>query len=153
MHMPGGILIYCERTGVWAAALRCEKGMGSLAQRETRSLAECRETLAEFPASLVVLELTQAKVERGLEWLAGLPREFPQARSIVVAQRGLEPQEWIVREFGALAFTTSPRELAPVARLIDRYFARLPRPQLAREEQIWSQLPWSNRARLAAGPP
>jgi hypothetical protein len=139
--MPAGILIYCERTGAWAAAMRREESIFALAQRQTRSIAECRETLIEFPASLVVLELTAVNLEKGLQWLAQLPQEFPCARSTVVAERGLEPHEWIAREFGSLAFTTSPRELAPLAKLIRRYFASLPGPQLTWKEQIWAQLP------------
>jgi hypothetical protein len=140
-----GILIYCERSGDWAAALRRELRDGAIQQRETRSLAECREVLSLFPASLVVLELTAASADRALEWLAAMGKEFPQACAVAVAERGLEGNEWIAREFGCLAFTTSPRELKPVAELVRRYLASLPRPEMTFEEEIWSRLPWKGR--------
>ena len=137
-----GILVYCERTGAWAAALRRHLGSAPVAQRQTRSLTECREVLAEFPASLIVLEVTSANLEQALEFLAELPRQFPHAASIAVLQRGLESHQWTIREFGSLAVTNSPRELHRLAPLIRRYFAALPKPAQSWEDQIWSQLPW-----------
>lgn len=145
MHcMAGGMLIFCERSGGWAAALRRELGSPTFAQRETRSLAECREALAEFPESLVAVELSSTNLEPALEWLAALPAAFPRARAIALAERGLEQHEFIVREFGCLAFTASPRELGPIAALIRRYFEQLPRPAMSWQEQIHARLPWSN---------
>jgi hypothetical protein len=137
------ILIYCERFGAWATSLRQQAGLSALPQRETRSLGECQESLVENPASLVVLEVTPTNLEKAFEWLARQPQDFPQSRTLVVAQRGLEPYEWDARELGCLAFTTSPRALAPVARLIEQYFAMLPRTEMSVEEQVWSRLPWT----------
>jgi hypothetical protein len=142
--MARGILIFCERSGAWAAALRRELGSATLDQRETRSLVECREVLGLYPASLIVLELTSAGLERELQWLAALWQEFPRARAVAVAERGLESHEWLVRELGCLAFTTSPRELKPIVDLARRYFAALPRPEMTFEEEVWSRLPWKS---------
>ncbi len=143
--MASGILIFCERTGSWRAGLLQELQKTPVEQRETRSLAECREVLGLFPASLIVLELTAANLQRALEWLLDVAIEFPQARAVAVAQRGLEPYEWLARELGCLDFCTSPRELKPVAGLIRRYFAALPQPELSFEEEVWSRLPWKTK--------
>jgi hypothetical protein len=118
--------------------------MTSIRERQTRSLAECQEALAEYPASLVLLEITSTNLERTLDWLSRLPCAFPRARAICLAQRGLESQEWLAREFGCLAFTTSPRELSGVAAIVQRYFASLPAPELPFEDQVWAQLPWGS---------
>lgn len=153
MHcMAGGMLIYCERSGVWAAAIRRELGSQDIAQRETRSLVECQEVLVAFPESLIVVELTSTNLEPALNWLAALPVAFPRARAIALAERGLEPHEVIAREFGCLAFVTSPRALAPIAALIGRYFEQLPRPAMSWQERIRARLPWPNTQTLVPNP-
>lgn len=143
MHdMAGGILIFCERSGAWAVAMRRELGSQVITQRETRSLAECQEALAEFPESLAVVELTRVNLVPALDWLAALPTAFPRARAIAVSERGMEQYEFIAREFGCLAHAASPRALAPVAALIGRYFEQLPRPAMSWREQVRARLPW-----------
>ena len=143
--MTHGIVIFCERTGAWAASL-ARHLEASLPQRHTRSLAECDEALTEHPASLVVLEITSANAERALAWLAELRDAFPRARAVLVAQRGLESFQWAARELGSEAFTTSPRELAPIAELIERHITSLPPPDRTFEEQVWASLPWKEAA-------
>src|SRR4051812_24719457 len=108
-------LIVCEQTGRWAAALQRETTGPHIRVVETRSRAECEERLVETPNSLVALEMTAANLDATLGWLADAGRRFPAARAIVLADRGLEPYELLAREAGAIHFTTSPRELAPVA--------------------------------------
>lgn len=143
--MTRGIVIFCERTGDWGTALARHLD-ASLPQRHTRSLADCDEALSEHPASLVVLEITSANADRALAWLAALRDTFPQARAVTVAQRGLESLEWSAREFGSEAFTTSPRELAPIAQLIERHIMNIPPPDMTIEEQVWASLPWKEAA-------
>ena len=140
--MASGILIFCERFGTWAVAMRRHLADDATKQRETRSLAECREALAENAASLVVLEMRSDNLQRAMEWLAGVSNDFPQVRTIVVAQRELAAWQWQALEFGCLAFTTSPRDLQGIADLVRRYFASLPQPELDLEEQVWASLPW-----------
>ncbi len=67
---------------------------------------------------------------------------FPQARFLVLAARGLEPYELLLREAGALHVVFSPRSLDPLLRLIRRHLARAPQPELTLEESVWAGLPW-----------
>lgn len=142
-------VIVCERSGRWAADLRRELG-GGVPLRETRSLAECWEALAEAPASLLVIELARGNMDGVLARLARLGDDFPLARAAVVADRSLADYQWLLREAGAVYFTCSPRQLAPLADLTARHLAQAPAPPpLGTTEQIWASLPWKQHDRRA----
>ena len=112
--MRAARLIVCEKSSLWADALRRET---DLAVYETRSLAACWRELSDWPHSLLVLELTAANGELLIRRLADLNREFAGAAAVVVTGRRLYEVEWLAREAGALHFAVSPRCMGPVARL------------------------------------
>jgi DNA-binding response OmpR family regulator len=138
-------VIVCEKTGQWAVALRRLLSPAGHRVYETRSWAECWDELARSPASLLALELTPHNDEALLKRLFDLTRRFPQARAIVVGERGLERYEWAVREAGATHAVFAPRRLAAAARLIERHLALAPQPLLTLRETVWRRLPWSGR--------
>src|SRR5262249_28070256 len=142
-------LIVCERTTFWAAALRRLLSECEIQVRQTRSLDECRKELAAAPASLVVLELSPGNVLGVLQCLTDWNGEFPLARPVVVAERGLAAFEWLVREAGAVDFISSPRRLGFLAGIARRHAERLPVSLSDPAEQIWSTLPWSAYAAAA----
>ena len=140
-------LIVCERTGRWAVALRRELPEGADFVQETRSLAECFEALGGDPAgpvaaSFAVIELTAAGVDELLGRMARLQRDFPLARIAVVAPRAMAAYEWLFREAGAVHFTSSPRQLGPLAKAARRHLAGAPVRQQSLAERLWSSLPW-----------
>lgn len=138
-------VIVCERRGLWAAGLRRHLPR-EFPISETRTLADCRHQLAAAPTSLLVVELLPTGVPGTLELLGDLGRSFPLARAVAVAARGLEPYEWVLREAGAIHFTTSPRESDVLARLAVRHVARLPAERATLAAQIWDSLPWPELA-------
>jgi len=109
---------------------------------ETRSLAECCETLGGHPTSFVIAELTRPDVQALLERVAQLGRDFPLAQVAVVAERELASCEWLARESGAVHFSVSLREAGVLARLAARHLHAAPQPQRTLTEQIWDRLPW-----------
>ena len=135
-------LIVCERSGDWAVALRRELADAGVRVWETRSLPQCWDSLAEAPHSFAVVELTVAAADDLLQRLARLPREFPFVGVAVVADRSLTDHEWLMREAGAIHFTCSPRQLAPLAAMASRHLAQAPAPALSLTERIWNNLPW-----------
>ena len=139
-------LIVCERTGRWAVTLRRELAEAGVRVWETRTLADCWTELAASPASLVVLELG-GDVAGLLGRMARGPREFPQARLAVVADRGLAGYEWLMREAGAVHFVASPRQVGTLAQLACRHLAQAPPPQQSLTERIWASLPWASEIR------
>jgi hypothetical protein len=141
--MPSANLIVCERSGNWAAALRQSAGACRLPLRETRSFSECREVLARAPASPLAIELAAPRIDEALDLLAELPVIFPRAAAVVLAERALSDYEWLAREFGAVAFLASPRDLRPIVRLARRHLAAAPAVEGGLTEQILAQLPWS----------
>jgi hypothetical protein len=143
MIRPG--VIVCERTGTWATALR-RFLPDEIRLRQTRRLAECVDALAEAPDSLLALELSRSNLSAVLDLLAGLGQKFPRARAVVLAERGCEPYEWLVREAGAVHFTSSPRESETVARLVSRHRETIPASRASAVALIWDSLPWSDVA-------
>jgi hypothetical protein len=142
-------LIFCERTGAWCVALRRLLDEYESEIVETRSLAECREELLRRPASMLVLEATADSLAQVLSWLARLERDFPQARAAVVAERSLAQYEWAVREAGALAMSTSPRNLEPLVSLARSFLSMRQIAEPTMTERVWNSLPWKPLAASA----
>jgi hypothetical protein len=139
-------VIVCEKSGDWAAAL-ARHLPNEIEVRQTRGLGECATVLATAPASLLALKLTCENLPGVLVLLGNLGRKHPQAVAVVLAERGLEPCEWLLREAGAVHFTTSPREGDEVARLAVRHFSRAKGPRANFAARIWNELPWSDPTR------
>jgi hypothetical protein len=142
---PAARLIVCERMGEWSAALRVELAESGVRMWECRRLTEAWAALAESAGAFVIVEATRENLPELLERLSWLDRDYPLARAAVVADRGLAEYEWLVREAGAVHFLTSPRGLAPLARLVVRHLANVPVPEQPLVERIWATLPWPPR--------
>lgn len=142
-------LIACEATGRWAAALRRELPRG-VSLVETRSLSEMWQRLADCPNAVVVLEATPEKIEPTLAALLRIGREFPQALSMVLADRTLLAWEDAVREAGAAHFINSPRRLPEMGEIVRRRMQSFSESALdaggedqAIEQRIFATLPWA----------
>jgi DNA-binding response OmpR family regulator len=145
--MPDARVIVCEKTGRWATALRRAFHGLQLRVVETRSLAECWRELEQSPASLVALEFVAGNRETLLRRLLDLRSRYRRAQAIVLAERGLEPLEWVLREAGAVDVVFSPRSLAPTARLAQRYVQSVPPADIDIREAVWRRLPFAVGAR------
>ena len=155
LNQPPRVIV-CERQGWWTVALRGYLS-ADVPLVETRTVASAWRLLAETPAAFVVAELCRANADALLDRLARQERDFPLVRVAVVADRSLAAWEWLVREAGAVHFTTSPREAAVLADMARRHLDQLPRPKKSLEEAIWDMLPWRRSAsgqadREMAGP-
>lgn len=147
-------LIFCERRGEWAAAwriawrrqLRGAESRAEIRVRETRSPAECLETIEAAPAAFVVLELTAMDCDRTLDLLFEISTRYRSAAVAVAAERSMKDYQWLVREIGAVHFLVSPRELPTLAGMVARFFersaSRLPRREQEFEDRVWASLPW-----------
>jgi hypothetical protein len=142
--MPGAKILVCERNGHWAVALR--RALRRTRQRvhETRSFAECRQELARSEASFVAWELVPGSDELMLRRLLELRRDFPRACVAVLARRGLESFQWVLRAAGACHVVFSPRDAASVARLVERHVAETAEEDLTFREAVWRRLPWKS---------
>ncbi|MEN6494298.1 MAG: hypothetical protein ABFD16_08400 [Thermoguttaceae bacterium] len=135
-------LVVCESTGGWAVTLRRELAGLGIRVYETRSVAQAWEMLASCPASFLVVELSRTSLDALLERMTWLERDYPLARVAVVAERGLERCEVLMRAAGAVHFTTSPRQLSGMARVATRHVQSAPRPRRSIADEIWASLPW-----------
>jgi hypothetical protein len=143
-------VVFCERTGNWAAAwrrLRARLGQTSPRLIETRSAAECREVVAANRGSFVVVELEPARAEQALDLLFELGIGFAGAVTAVVASRPMWSHEWLARELGAQTFIASLFDLDRLYTLAERHAARRmigPNRHSAADERerTWNNLPW-----------
>ena len=138
-------LIVWERDGSWARHLRRLLAPDSLRVYEVRNLAACREMIAESPASIVVALWTTSTSDELLSLVARLRRDYSATRTIVVADRCVEPWRWQVLELGVVWLCTSPRELKPVLGIVQRHVEQVPKPSRSPEQRIWDELPWNQR--------
>jgi hypothetical protein len=144
--MSKSYVILCERSGTWAAAV-ARQLPGDVRLRQTGGLRECALELAEHPSSLLAVELTGQNLAQVMALVTEVSRKWPHARIIVLAQRGLDACEWLLREAGAIHFTTSPRQLVGLGGLVRRHFERICVPSTASPAaHIWDALPWSGAA-------
>jgi hypothetical protein len=137
-----GRLVVCERTGRWALALRGELAGAGLRVWETRSPEDCGSVLVESPASFVVLELSEKKIEEILDFTRNWQAEFPLFRFAIVADRDLAPYKWLLHEAGAAEFICSVRKTGALARMACRHLAQVPSLPQSLTERIWANLPW-----------
>ncbi len=135
-------LIVCERTGKWAVALRRSAEIGSFRVHETRSLEECRDEVQASPASLVAVEATTANVDNLLDWLTDIRRDFPQAHVVVLGDRGLEREQWLWREAGAVHVIHSPRRVDEVLRIAWRHLEAARAKEPLTREQFMDRILW-----------
>ncbi|HUY91520.1 MAG TPA: hypothetical protein VMV10_22460 [Pirellulales bacterium] len=143
-------LIFCERSGRWAAAWRLawnrrQRGAGSrleIRPLETRSPSECLEAIQAVSTAFVVVELTAADCDRTLDLLFEISTRRHSAAAAVAAERSMMAYEWLARESGAVHFLTSPRELQPLNGLIEQFALRIPQEELDFEQSVWASLPW-----------
>jgi hypothetical protein len=138
-------VIVCEQTGKWAAAI-ARHLPSAIRLRQTRGLRECAGELALAPCSLLALELTLENLAGVLALLGDLDQKFPLARAIVVAERRLAAYKWLLREAGAVHFTTSPRESRCLAGMASRHVDRTAVPMTDLATEIWDELPWNEVA-------
>ena len=138
-------LIVCERTGRWALALRrCMTHPGT-EFCETRSLPEARMRLQESPESLLLMECSTRNWQDRCQWLLRQTIDFPQLRTIALADPALRAAECVVRTAGAHQVVFSLMELLDMSCWISRHFEQIPHREQGVREWIWHRIPWSRR--------
>jgi len=137
--------IVCEKSGIWAAAVRWADRHDAVPLRETRSLLDCREELARWPGSFVVLEATEGNGEGVLRLVWEMNDAFPRATAVVVTTALAEPcGDWF-REAGAIDVVAALRCAGRLVRCARRHFSTLPRRRQSVRERVWARLPWPER--------
>ncbi len=154
-------IIVCERNGQWAAALRrtitaSVTSVGPLQLQnylkrgdnwysricETRSLSECWEETERHPASLIVLELTEANAKAVALGLANVVKRFYHCRVVAVMKYSLSEYALLMREAGAVCTVLSPREMETVVAIAQLHFAEQPEPIRDFRALVMAALPW-----------
>lgn len=143
--MQSARILVCEKTGRWAASLRCMPQLASISIRETRMLAECSDRLRENPASVVVVETVTDKVPVFCRWLEQQTGRFPNMRSVIVGWPLDRAAESVLRTAGADHVVGSVVELNRLERWIARHIALAPSNRSSVRQWTWARLPWPIR--------
>lgn len=149
MSLPRAVLVVCERSGLWTAMLRRCPLSDSVLIRETRTLSECNDRLAEYPAAIAAVEARANNIAELADWLVQLERVRPKVRVVVLGRDLPSPcADWL-REAGAIHIAPSVRAAGELLDLSLRYhsqagFGRLNFCPVTLEEQIAADLPWSD---------
>lgn len=142
--MPGARLIICEKTPRWALALRAADEESSLPLVETRSLTQCAAALVESPASIVLIEISEANFEAALA-LINRVRERPPLAHVIAA---IAPESiaatGLLQEAGAILVVTSTLEAAQAVALARRHFGQCPNDEgLDLRAWVAQRMPWA----------
>jgi hypothetical protein len=140
-------LIIAETSGRWAPGLRAELAGTGVRLWQAGTIETAWQWLAESPASMLVIELTPRNARDLLDRLQRAARDWPLARVMVVAPRGLAHGEGLLREAGAVHVECSPRRVDRLAAIACRHLAGAPeeKPQ-SLTERVWASLPWGDKA-------
>jgi hypothetical protein len=144
-------LVVCEHSGRWAVSLRRELAGAGLRVWESRSLVDCGVLLAESPASFAVLEVSETKIGKTLDFILNWQAEFPLFRFVIVADRDLTYYKWLMQEAGAADVICSVRKIGSLAQIACRHLAQVPPLPQSLSERIWANLPWSRGAGTVDG--
>jgi len=139
-------LIVCEKVSHWAASLRSRVGAQRPQIVETRSLGGCEAALAEAPASLIAIEVSPAKIEEAVRFVASVSRRFPRAAVVVFLAPEVEPAGALFRECGAIDAITSVLQAPRVARLARRHFSLAPQRETTFRQLAAERMPWRSHA-------
>ena len=142
--MPAARCILCERTGMWALALRPPLQRTGHRVYETRSLDTCWDEILASPASIVGVEVTAENLEQVVAWMCRVRTTFSTVRIIVLGRRGLERCQWLMREAGAAHVVFSPRAVPEVVRIVQRHLGAAPDKDASDRERVWQRLPWAD---------
>jgi len=138
-------IVVCEKTGIWAAAMRRAFCWPS-GPCETRSWVACLREAQARPDALVALEISPENAETACRRLADLTQRFPRVRVVLLADRKLKPIEWLLREAGAVEVLFSLGDLPRLQPVLRRFREQMSSSQTDFRDQIWSRLPWPRHA-------
>jgi DNA-binding response OmpR family regulator len=133
-------VVICESDGQWAVRLRRALQSDRIRLRETRRLVDCQAEVAGSTASLVLLEWSAARRVELAEFVERITRQFPGVNVLALAARDAAGDEWLAREAGAIHFTSSPRALQPLLRLIRRHCDRAASTEDDSSQQFFKSL-------------
>lgn len=135
--------IVCEKTGIWAAAIRWQQNVRPLPLKQARSLIDARSLLIQSPSSVIALEVTTANAEGALRLILEMRNISPVACAIALLTPEIVELGGLFLESGAALAVLSPRRLERIVRLAERHISQLESPSLTTRERVWARLPWS----------
>jgi hypothetical protein len=110
---------------------------------EVAGLANAFARFRDDAQAMLAFEATETCAEEGIGLLHSSRQRDPGSGVIVLLDGLLAMSESLWHEAGAIAVVTAPRHLAPVARLIHRYFDTQDSSPLTFREAVWQRIPWS----------
>jgi len=138
--MPAPSLVVCEKSGVWAVALRAALADDASTVIETRSFTDCEAALQT--TGMAAIEALPDDRDDLLQLIVRLASHgVPVAVLTSASFRAWEP---LLREAGALHVIYNRRQARSIARIFGRYQQQIESTPLSLEEQIKERMPWKS---------
>ncbi len=94
-------------------------------------------------ASLIVVDNVN-DVPLALRWIERLRSVRPDALAMAVVRPVTHDLAWPLRSAGTVMVWDEFWQVPAMARLVERFWQRIPPPDLSVEERIWNNLPWNS---------
>jgi hypothetical protein len=136
--------IIWEQTSRWAAAFRSVLQGNGLRVRETHDWKSCWSELQKAAASLLALEIRPDNFVEAVDQVMMLRRDYPRVGLLVLTTPELARHQWLLREAGVLTVVVSTHNLAPTARLVQRFLSQAKQPSQGWHQSLMARLPWTD---------
>ena len=147
--MEAGRVMICEKTGVWANAMRRLISDLPLPVMETRTLASCLQTGDHTKVVFLMVEVHRVMLDDFIPWSFEVRRRWGPLPWVVVTSREMRRSQWLLREAGATHVVFSPRQMGEVVRILRRHLLAIRyRPQSRSEQAFDRQKPASRQDHL-----
>lgn len=141
--MTNARLIVRENSGYWGLAWRTALMNSGVSVTEVAELANAFEHDHDDAQTMLAFEATEACAEEGFHRIQASRQRDPGRGVIVLLDEALATSATLWQEAGAIAVVRSPRHLAPIARLMRRYFETRTTPPTTFRQDVWQRMPWS----------
>lgn len=122
--------------------MRCVLGEWDVIVVGVRSVGDCLALLAQWPGSVVAIEVSQSNLEEAFAAICRLQRVRPPSAVMALAARGLEAAEPLLREAGAVHVMLSRQELKFAATIFKHDCQAKLNSDESIRERVWRRMPW-----------
>ncbi len=141
--MTDACLIVCESANQWTVAFRSVLQQTGISVVHVETQEEMLRRVGGTIAPVVAVEVLPENMEATLGHVTRLRKDSTACGVIILQDERWRATEALWREAGAMHVVSTPRNLVPTARLIQRYLTMLEIPPVSFRDTVLRRLPWN----------